>query len=115
MPLQERDELFLKGDPPMVLGLAGEIGLDPVEMRIAYRERAVAGLPGETGQRVGKGLVLPTGGTGFDDANRLRDRQSPIERHEEMHVIRHPASRHQGTTFGSEDAADVVEKPRLDL
>src|SRR5207248_1142595 len=66
MPLQECEELLLEGHPPMRLSLPGQICLDPIEVRIAHRERAVAGLPGEPG-RGGKRFMDPPRRIRLDD------------------------------------------------
>src|SRR5208337_1664152 len=98
----------------MMLGLPAEIGLDASHMGIAYRERAVTDLPGESGQARER-LMNPAGGICFHDAQRLCDRDLLVERDEKMHVIRHTVRCPQGAALGPENAADVVEEPRLDV
>ena len=57
----------------------------------------------------------PAGGICFHDAQRLCDRDLLVERDEKMHMIRYTARCPKGATLGSENAADVVEEPRLDV
>src|SRR5262249_9569922 len=66
VPLQEREELLLEGHPPMMLSLPGQVRLDPIEVRRAHRECAVAGLPGEPGQG-GEGFRNPPRRIRLDD------------------------------------------------
>ncbi len=98
----------------MMLDLPPEIGLDPPQMGIAHRERAVTDLSGESGQG-GERLMNPVGGICFHDAQRLCDRDLLVERDEKMHVIRHTARCRQGAALGPENSADVLEEPRLDF
>ncbi len=60
MTLQERDEFFLERGLSVMLSLSGNVPLDAIEVGIAYRERIVAGLPGEI-PPVRKYFVNPPG------------------------------------------------------
>ncbi len=60
MTLQKPDEFFLERGLSVMPSLSGNLPLDAIEVAIAYRDRTVAGLPGEI-PPVRKYFVNPPG------------------------------------------------------
>src|SRR4051812_3064684 len=89
-----------------------DVALHRIPLRLADRERAVSGLPGEVpGLRL---LVDPPGGVGLDPAGHFGNGGVRLEPSEEVNVIRHTAGGEQRSTLVPYDTAKVGVEPVLE-
>ena len=107
--LQHRQELLLKRMRGVVSGLIGDVLLDPIELRWADAERAVAFLPGKHAicfSHLSAGVRL-------QGSHRIRQRH--VRRHDYEHVdmvFRTAHGKHLHAVI-ARDARKVVPQPRL--
>jgi hypothetical protein len=98
----------------MVFLLVGDIALDSVNMGETDRKGAVPRLPCE-GTVLRERLMNPFRRIGFDEPDSGRNGQVPIERTEQMNVIRHAARGDEDAFLGAQDAANVFVEPGLQV
>src|SRR5687767_3401460 len=83
---ENRAELILECLLPVMLLLAREVRLYRFHLRLAYRERAVPGLPREP-RIFGKLFVNPTRRVGLEIAHEVREAPHTPERNEQVNVV----------------------------
>lgn len=111
MPPQKLPKLVLKRSHSMMLRLVRNIRLHRIDIRITHGERAVSFLPIEVANA--DFIVYPRRRIRFRNAHKISNGNSPAHRHQPMHVVGHPAGRHEHTILISQNAADIRPKPRL--
>lgn len=91
---QERQELFLKRDGPVMIRLSGDVLLDLLNVGIAHGKCGVPRLPGKI-LTIGERLVNPVRRAAFDLPKDIGHRGFPTERDEEVNVVGHTARGHK--------------------
>lgn len=103
-------EVFLsKSSRPMMLFLSLDIVSDGVDLRIAYREDAIAVLPREAMKL--KGLVNPRGGLTFHIQHHFGKLMSWFEADEQVNVIADSTNLRRDSIGGTDQPTHVGVQP----
>src|SRR5262245_47732573 len=88
---EQRPELVLKCQFPVMLLLVQDVGLDGRQRRVAHRERPVPSLPPEI-LRVRKRVMDPTGRAGLEFAQEIGQRDVLAKSDQRVHMVLGPAN-----------------------